>query len=737
MSKTLTAKVSVDTSSAIRNLTKLENKMRSIDATLKKSQHGLKLSKELKNAVIKQEQLKQATLKTALAEEKLTTQKNKTALAAEKLKKTTDKTTNSTNSLVNSVKKLASAYLGVMTAKAAITASDTITSAENKLNNLNGGDTNLTSSQMDKMYSAAQSSRSGYSDMMSNVAKSMTLAGNAFKGNVDNAIRFQEIMAKSYTIGGASAAEQSSSMYQLIQGLGSGILQGDELRSVREGAPIAYKEIEKFAQGIYGADKNLKDLASQGKITSDIVVAAMMNAGESIDSAFAETDMTFAQVWTTIKNDALNAFRAVQDELNELINGDTAKKLLAITRSTINGIANLVVWLVDVVTTALTWIADNWHWLRYILIGALTALALYFIYVGVNAVISAIDAMMAWTTVQWTVFAIIAGLTLMVIGIIWVANTTQDGCNFMVKALLVVAGVLLLIGIIVALVTGNIVLLVIGGIVLLLALFIKFADYILGGLYVLGAAIVNIVIGLMNGIIQLIWSFMEPFVGIIEWILNVCQGGFDSFGGAVANLIGQIISWFLSLGKVVTKIIDAIFGTNWTAGLNSLQDKVLSWGKNENAITLNREATTIDRISYTDAWNTGKQHGSAVQDWVGNLGDKVKGALTFNTDGKKLKTGSSTFNVDDFSDIASGVDDTAKNTDKMADSMELSAEDLKYLRQIAEMEWKKEYTTASIKVAMTNNNSINGESDLDGLVTKLTEKLYEELNVVADGVYAV
>ena len=76
------------------------------------------------------------------------------------------------------------------------------------------------------------------------------------------------------------------------------------------------------------------------------------------------------------------------------------------------------------------------------------------------------------------------------------------------------------------------------------------------------------------------------------------------------------------------------------------------------------------------------------------------------------------------------------NTGKMADSMELTQEDLSYLRKVAEMEWKKEFTTAEISVNMNNNNTINGETDLDGIVTKLTDKLYEELASVADGVYA-
>ena len=72
----------------------------------------------------------------------------------------------------------------------------------------------------------------------------------------------------------------------------------------------------------------------------------------------------------------------------------------------------------------------------------------------------------------------------------------------------------------------------------------------------------------------------------------------------------------------------------------------------------------------------------------------------------------------------------------MAKSMDLAEEDLKYLRELAEKEWKKEYTTANITVDMSNFNTINNDGDLDGIVTKLRDKLYEEMNSLADGVYA-
>jgi hypothetical protein len=79
--------------------------------------------------------------------------------------------------------------------------------------------------------------------------------------------------------------------------------------------------------------------------------------------------------------------------------------------------------------------------------------------------------------------------------------------------------------------------------------------------------------------------------------------------------------------------------------------------------------------------------------------------------------------------------DIADDTDAISDAVALSAEDLEYLRKIAATEWKKEFTTANITVDMTNYNTVDGDSDLDGIVTKLVSKLYEELDSVANGVY--
>lgn len=251
---------------------------------------------------------------------------------------------------------------------------------------------------------------------------------------------------------------------------------------------------------------------------------------------------------------------------------------------------------------------------------------------------------------------------------------------------------------------------------------------IFGSISAFGAALINTVIGWINAILQYCWTFVTPFISIVEWVLNVANGGFDSFGGAVANLIGQIISWFLSLGKVVTKIIDAIFGTDWTSGLTALQDNVVAWGKNDNAITLNKEAPSIDyRIKYSDAYGKGYNIGKGVEDKVK---DKVGGLFK-----KGEMDDPSKYGYGNEDEIANNTADTAANTAKSADSLDITSQQLKYIKDYAEQKAINRFTTAEIKVDMRNTINGTSDTDMEGIVSHLRTRLEEEMAATAEGVH--
>ena len=357
--------------------------------------------------------------------------------------------------------------------------------------------------------------------------------------------------------------------------------------------------------------------------------------------------------------------------------------------------SNIALQALEPILTFINWLANNIEIIGPLVLGVAAALAVYLIATkGVAA------ATKVWTAVQ-TAFNAVMALN---------------------PVFLIIMGIILLIALIYA---------VVAAVNRVTGASTSATGIICGAVLVLAAIIGNTVIGLLNAIIQFIWSiFVEPFLGIIEWILNVCNGGFNSFGDAVANLIGNIISWFLSLGKVVTKIIDAIFGTDWTGGLNALQDKVLAWGKNENSITLDREAPTIDhRFEYGDAWNKGYDFGAGVEDKIGgmfNMGDGSGFDMSSMGDGSGF----------DMSSMMGDVGSIAGDTGSIADSLSVTDEELEYLRDIAERDAINRFTIAEVKIDMTGmTNKIDGSADIDGIITELTDGFTEALVTAAEGVH--
>ena len=109
------------------------------------------------------------------------------------------------------------------------------------------------------------------------------------------------IVSKAFAVGGAAASEQAAGVLQLGQALGSGVLQGDELRSIRENAPVLAQAIaDEFGTTIAG----LKDLGAQGELTSERVLTAILKARQQIEAQFAKTSLTIEQSLTLVKNAA-------------------------------------------------------------------------------------------------------------------------------------------------------------------------------------------------------------------------------------------------------------------------------------------------------------------------------------------------------------------------------------------------------------------------------------------------
>lgn len=521
-----------------------------------------------------------------------------------------------------------------------------------------------------KIMASAQRSRAAYLDTASAIASMGANAGAAFTSN-DELIAFMEQVNKQFVIGGASAQGQAAAMLQLTQAMAAGALRGEELNSILENAPGIARAIEQY-MGI--AEGSIKSYAEKGAVSATVVKNALLSIADETNAKFNGMAMTWGQVWTQMGNIALKVTQPL--------------------------------------LTAINWLANNLSVIGPILLGLGTAFLVFQVaahWTQIAAVATA--AYHAVVNLLSIGFGVLTGNTAAASAAVFTFNSAllASPITWIIMLIAVVIGLLYGVVAIINKVTGS---------------SISATGLICGAIAVAGAFIGNTVIGLLNALIQYIWAiFVAPFLGIVEWILNVCNGGFNSFGDAVANLIGQIIGWFLNLGKVVTTIIDAIFGTNWTAGLESLQSSVTAWGKNENAITLDKNAPTIDyRFEYGDAWAAGNDFGKGIDAKIGGM---------FNTGGLGDSSGF------DLGDIAAYTGETADNTGKTADALAVTEEQLEYLRDIAERDAINRFTTAEVKIDMTGmTNRIDGSADLDGVISQLTEGFTEALVTAAEGVHA-
>lgn len=219
------------------------------------------------------------------------------------------------SNLLGTLKSLAGGYVGIQGVKALVGLSDTMAQTSARLNMVNSQfGTTLDLNQM--IYESAQRSRGAYADTADLVGKLGTLAADSFS-TPEELIGFAEQINKQYVLSGTSAQGAQAATLQLTQALSSGTLRGEELNSVLEQAPTIVQSIGDYLGKTTG---EIRELASEGLITSDIVKAAILSAAEETNADFEEMPMTWSQVWTMMQNTAIMALQPVLSGVNWLAN---------------------------------------------------------------------------------------------------------------------------------------------------------------------------------------------------------------------------------------------------------------------------------------------------------------------------------------------------------------------------------------------------------------------------------
>ncbi|MFJ7953973.1 tape measure protein [Lysinibacillus sp. NPDC096418] len=524
-----------------------------------------------------------------------------------------DAATSSVRRLLVSFTGFAAAYLSIQGIANGFNkftqASDNYSNSNARLNNVNDG--LQTQAQLqDKIYKASQRSLSSYNDTAASVAKLNLLAKDAFGSN-DEAIRFTELMNKSFSVSGASTQEKQAGMYQLTQAMAAGRLQGDEFRSIMENAPLLAQAIaDSTGVGMDG----LKKMSSEGTITANIIKSALFGAAKDIEDKFNSMPLTFADAMTVFNNWAQKAFEPMFIRFRQFVNSDAFGVLAGHAMIFVNLFISGLSLVFDTLEKVYNGVAsfgdmlqNTWALIGPVILTATAALSSYLaillVYRGVMMVVAAYEAARTFALGVMAAASMLAtGATLAQTAAVWGLN----------MALLAFPGTWILIAFI------AVIAIVVNAMIMWEEQTAEVIGAIVGGISWLGAAFYNVLIGVANLAItvaewfvntwnqaiyfaQLAWIAFNLMVRIVldaignkvittaEWIANTfndavygVQMAFYTMGTMVLKVVGGIADGIFNtinsaLGGISDLINGAIGGVNSFIGLlNGVLDTDLS-----------------------------------------------------------------------------------------------------------------------------------------------------------------
>lgn len=629
--------------------------------------------------------------------------------------------TNEANSLMQTIKGAVAAYATIQTLSAALNLSDQLTSTTARMNLMNDG-LQTTQDLQNMIYLSAERARGSYQATADAVSKLGLMAGDAF-GSSQEIIAFMEQVNKQFTIAGTEAAGVDAAMLQLTQAMASGVLRGEELNSIFEQAPTIIQTIADYLDVPIGS---IREMAAEGQITADIVKSAMFAAADETNAKFESMPKTFSQIWTSFQNTALMAFQPVLQRMNEIANSEAFQTFVNNAIEGLSMVAGIALEIFDLLVGVAGVVADNWSWLSPIIYGVAAALAVYYGWLlltkGAEMAMAAVHGIVAVAK------GIMAAATMLVTGATWAETTAQYGLNAAMYACPIVWIIILIIALIALFYAA------VAAVNKFAGTSVSATGIICGAFMVALAFIGNIFVALWNLVVDVFVLIYNLVATVANFIGNV----FTDPIGAICRLFFDLADTVLGILQALASAIDAIFGSNLAGSVQGWRDSLGGWvddtfGKGEEVMAkMNADDMKLGRFEYGEAWDAGYSFGEGIDQSIANF--DPSSLFDTNVPGADDYANLGSYGSG-IGGIGSGVDDIAGNTGKIADSMDITEEDLKYLRDIAEQEAVNRFTTAEITIEQTNHNTVSGKMDLDGIVSGLTDAANEAVDRIAEGVH--
>ncbi len=640
--------------------------------------------------------------------------------------------TDSASGLTQAIGQIVAKYATWDSVSDVMALSDEYTLTTMRLDKMNDG-LQSTEELQNMVYLSAQRSRGGYQETVGAVTQMQTMAGSAFSGNGET-IAFTEQLNKQFAIAGLETNDKDAAMQEMTQVMASGTLDGGAYESMLGQAPGI---IEAIADYMGVPQEQLKTLADEGVISAEIVKQAMFAAADETNEKFAGIPMTFSQIWGIFQNAALQAFGPVLGKINEFGNSEAFLSFVGGVMQGLSMVAGLASWVFDLLVSGVNVVADNWSWLAPIIYGLVAALAIYY---GWQLIINAIGAVSkgieaALTTAQALRTAATSALT----GATTASTVAQNGLNTAILACPVFWIIMLLIALIAIFYA-------------VVAAINKFAGTSVSATGLIAGAFAILFAHFMNTFVVPIWNCLAA---VANFLGNVFHNPVAAVKVLFYDMCLSVVGYILNLANAIETLLNKIPGVEvditsgldeFYAGLEEAREAV----KDESG--WEQYVDEMEYRNYEDAAKSGYAFGEGIEDKVKNFdpaslfGDGMPGGddiwkefdpSALGGDDIPGMPGEDTFPDQSGygSGISNGVNEIAGNTGAMADSMSITEEELKYMRDIAEQEAINRFTTAEIRLEQVNHNTIRRGMDLAGVISGLNDMLGEAGEIMTEGVH--
>lgn len=517
---------------------------------------------------------------------------------------------------------------------------------------------------------AANNSGISYANMQESV---LSLGQSGFGAN--EAVAFAELANKAYAVAGYSGADQQAAVSQLVNSMSAGDVQASvEALSI---SPEMYSALESYVANINTAGLSMEEMAAKGMIGMDTIQAAVFNASQGINNSFSQLPVTWQSVWNNLGNFALRALTPVFGVLSVLANNISiiGPLVLAAAASFLVFKTSAAIMKISERATEIYTVAQKF------LSGQISFAA---------AVQKAFNGTMLACPIAWIIVGIIA-IIAVIFALVAVINK----------------------------VTGST---------------LSVAGIIMGAVFTVGAFILNIIISIWNA-----------FAVVADFFANVFKNPVAAVEILFRSLAINVLEFISNMVKGIEDLINKIPGVeiDITSGVNNTLEKMRS-----DLANLKSEADwedytqTFDYVDYGKAFENGYNFGEG-------LGDSFKGLFS----GNELEMP----NPDDFNfgDYASGIQDYTEGVQNYGGSgyggaaytggmpsgmMSQAAGSEANMSQTSQKQLLRAAQggslakTTAITINMNNENRINSELDVDGVVDYLARATADAMAGMAEGV---